>query len=160
MAIKSEFEQVQPSDTLEAHQRLALDHGRLRAKLFALDVLARRVIAHEDGFDFDTLLREARNMARDLTVHLDAEEALLVPILLERPDGEARKLELLEDHIQQRADLHAVLYGNTTRDRTAFAEHIRWLVQLLLRDMDREDRELEESARELGIDFSRQKRAS
>lgn len=126
----------------EARTRITTDHAVLRSLSQALVISA------------DAAVRDARQrpIVRDLLVqlcaeielHLQYEEAVLVP-LLRRADawGPVRVEELAREHADQRFVIAALLeQAMESRDMGELVEEIARFTERLERDIDEEERDL------------------
>lgn len=144
----------------EVRRRILSEHEQLRLLIAEVDALAERV--HSGDVEQASRLREQGcELHRQLCLHLDLEDAILVRALREVDAwGEARAEELATEHRDQRELLAYLVQRleDTTRPPTLLVQDLLHFTALLRDDMTREEREVldEELLRDdvIGIDVN------
>ena len=127
----------------ESHAQLAQalreQHTRLRPLLYAAQAAARRSLV--TGYGAGALHLAVLDLRRDLTAHLDGEDAQLVSLLRRHEQwGPARADLLTAEHSHQRAALAAL--GEPIPGGSVLGWRVLTLCDEVLEDMEFEEREL------------------
>jgi hemerythrin-like domain-containing protein len=119
-------------------RRVLEEHMRIRALLIQIDA-AQRQLAPGRPDALEEVRKQVRHLVAVFRHHLGVEERTLAPLLDPGPAARMR-----EDHHEQRQLLGAVAADvfDERRPLTDVADEVAWFVAALLRDMDREERDL------------------
>lgn len=110
--------------------------------LAQLDAWIDRVVAEEIGATA-AFYAHCETLARALLVHIDLEDAVIVPLLRAgHPKGDGEAMELLRHHEAQRRWLTDVLGRRNAPPSPELLRSVRALLHVLRVDMDHEDAEL------------------
>ncbi len=123
-------------------ERILSDHAVLRGMLSRIEVLARSVLEGRDGRDQE-LLRQAGALEGTLRAHLELEERILVPALLEADAWGPQRVERFHvEHARQREIMDALWRAHPLSERpTLEVALVVWGFARLLRvDMASEER--------------------
>ena len=120
-------------------QALREQHSRLRPVLYAAQAAARRSLV--SGYGAGALQLAVLDLRRELTLHLDHEDARLIPALRGLDQwGPARSELLAAEHTHQRAALSAL--GEPIPGGSVLGWRVLTLCDEILEDMEFEEREL------------------
>ena len=123
-------------------ERILCDHAVLRRMLSRIEVLARSVLEGRNGFGQELLL-QASALEATLRDHLELEERILVPALLEADAWGPQRVERFHvEHARQREIMDALWRAHPLRERpTLEVALVLWGFARLLRgDMASEER--------------------
>ncbi len=123
----------------EIRARILEQHEQLRERLSALENEARGLQQGETGVD---VRRHARELRALLIVHLDSEEALLIPELREADGfGPARVDSLEREHAEQKQQLEKLLLEiETAEDLAHLVTPVLELIERVRLDMAEEEK--------------------
>lgn len=134
---------VETTTNAQVRLRVLDDHRRIRAMLLQLDATRRELLA-SPPHAIESLRKAVRRLVAVFHHHLALEERILAPVI-EHIDawGPVRVERMKQEHHEQRAMLRAIA-ADMSSDRTPaeLADEVRWLVEVLLADMAREEAEL------------------
>ena len=122
--------------------RILSDHAVLRRMLDRMEVLARSVLQGKDGLG-DELRLQAGALEAGLRAHLELEERILVPALLEADAWGPQRVERFHaEHERQREMMDALWRARPLRERpTLEVALVVWgFARLLREDMASEER--------------------
>ena len=129
-------------DASAIRERILEDHDVIRGHLTAVDGLARRALAGEDGLGAE--LRAAGERLRERFLPpLALEDEHLVPALrVADAWGEERARRVETEHREQRAQMEQLLADlrDARRDTLEIARELLDLVAALIADMEHEER--------------------
>ena len=126
-------------------KRILEEHKLLLQLLAETEELAERVLAEDRGAA-DELSRQARELYRTLLRHLELEDQILIPALLDTGAYGPERVERLQsEHARQRDQLRAAL-GSVASDSASLAQSLQEFVPSVRNDIAYEEDELLSSA--------------
>lgn len=129
-----------PMTASEVRARVLEEHRRLRTLLVQTQGLARA--AALEATAVPSLRASTRTLLLELSLHLDSEEEILMPLIAELPGyGDVLVAQMREEHAEQRRELRA-LHERTMRNDVegTLPEAVDDFVLRLFRDMRAEER--------------------
>lgn len=129
---------------LTIRNRVLEDHRRIRAMLIQIDT-ARRHLGHRAPDALEETRKQVRHLVAVFQHHLALEEQMLAPCVAQIDAwGPVRVERMLREHREQRLLLKAIAsdIADDTRTSEELADELAWLVDTLLRDMEREEKDL------------------
>ncbi len=123
-------------------KRILEDHVVIRGHLSAVDGLARRALAGEEGLEAE-LRRAGETLRERFLEHLTLEDTHLVPALRDADAwGDERAARVEKEHAEQRAQMEELLADlrDSRRGVVEIAQELLDLVNALVADMEHEER--------------------